>query len=112
MRSQMPKKRVCEPVEVERGGWDLRATDPSRGVHGVEGVEAVTTSIDIITHYDTERAASTSFAPKSASVLTHSIPHYAKALIFILYYYEKAWENDGRVQRTKFDGEEVGIQCR
>jgi hypothetical protein len=77
----------------------------------MEGVKAVTASIDIITHHDIERAASTSFAPKSGGVLTHSILHYAKALIFILYYYEKAWENDGRVQRTKFDEEEVGIQC-
>jgi len=78
----------------------------------MEGVKAVTASIDIITRRGIEGCTSTFFAPKSASVLTHSIPHYAKASFSILYYYEKAWENDGRVQRTKFDGEEVVIQCR
>jgi hypothetical protein len=72
-----------------------------------EGVEAVT--IDIIMRRDIEGSAPTSFAPKSAGVLICTLPHYAKALYSILCHYGKAWENDGRVQRTKFDGEEVSI---
>jgi hypothetical protein len=69
----------------------------------------MTASIHIIMRRDIEGYTSRFLKSKSAGVLIRALPYYAKALISILCHYGKAWKNNGRVQRTKFDGEEVSI---